>query len=198
MTQECKSSVISPTAVVLFSMAFLLSIFLAKFDSSKREREREKETEREKTRDAKLTSHLNRLEDVTTDLLHWNFFNIRARNCIFTSECYVCILERGFSKRSTWALADCEWRAAAPALKRLRLPRAPFVQLDIAIVLMYAAEHSLMSPLFDFDASCAVCAYIWQVPPQVHSRGQLSRTLKIKIGGLREQPVPGLLKVTEE
>jgi len=70
MTQECKSSVTSPTAVVLFSMAFLLSIFLAKFDSSKREREREKETEREKTRDAKLTSHLNRLEDVTTDLLH--------------------------------------------------------------------------------------------------------------------------------
>jgi len=30
----------------------------------------------------------------------------------------------GFWALSVWTLADCEWRAAAPGLKPLRLPRA--------------------------------------------------------------------------
>jgi len=36
-------------------------------------------------------------------------------------------------KNSVWALACCEWRAAAPELKPLRLPRAPEIRISKSV-----------------------------------------------------------------
>jgi len=39
------------------------------------------------------------------------------------------IEKKRFPKQSEWTLADCEWRAETPALKRPRLPLAPSLRL---------------------------------------------------------------------
>eukprot|EP00277_Geminigera_cryophila_P002788 CAMPEP_0179425258 /NCGR_PEP_ID=MMETSP0799-20121207/12070_1 /TAXON_ID=46947 /ORGANISM="Geminigera cryophila, Strain CCMP2564" /LENGTH=475 /DNA_ID=CAMNT_0021199853 /DNA_START=29 /DNA_END=1456 /DNA_ORIENTATION=- len=58
---NCEASVIS-TAFVLFSVACVLILYLARLEAREREREGD--------HNARLKSRLNRLENVTTDLLH--------------------------------------------------------------------------------------------------------------------------------
>jgi len=49
--------------------------------------------------------------------------------------------KNSFGRESVWTLADCEWRAAAPGLKSLRLPRAPGLGKKVLTLLTTVLCH---------------------------------------------------------
>jgi len=89
--------------------------------------------------------------------------------------------KRWCSGRSVWALADWEWRAAAPGLKPLGLPRAPMAVIEHTHMQQYSqSAHARSSSRLLLD-TC-----LMRGVSSNYREGSVVKLIKLSVGSVGE------------